>query len=644
MLLQGYLLLFCIGWVVETVHCRCPSSAEDLPVFSTTTPSVLLCARIYDGSNPDPSRSCTGYWKDILNREKVYDARDVLTDNDRRLSWNDIISAIVVRPGCQLRVGYAAQFRGRTFTFEPGVHHHLATMGWDNSISSWSCNCFIRKAAFQCNDYHDYYKTLTTCHRERNIPHMSCDYQMWRGLRIGDSFTEGQSESTTNGVKASAEATIKKVFKVGVEASHSLTTSHDWSTTINTETSELVKQTATCQVARGQTIHIRQPVVECGDSGTAFYASNYECVEDISACGMPEDNVLKISTPDAYGYTYLDNHGIQHGVEFKRMKFCVRASNDVHINLADDKSNQDTIEIVIGGWGNTKSVIRFRRRQVQTVVETFGAQLDAFAYTTFWVSWWGGHIQVGRGSIIGDRVFMSATKMQEVNYVGISTGWGSSGSWVLEKRDVCSFLVSEGIRTAQEVESYSQDDCRNTLINKLSVTTSNSLQQLQAMSNEELVQTYQHERTRGWACAVGYTKIRNSCYSSHGSKILTGSDWKSWDDARTDCRSRGGHLLWIQNIAKWNELTEYINAHVKRCGYFWIWVGARDADGNGERREGYRGEGRWRWEDGQALNLPGLTWVSSRSGDCLEVYPGTSSRSLYAYDCHWTAPYICEYD
>ena len=28
----------------------------------------------------------------------------------------------------------------------------------------------------------------------------------------------------------------------------------------------------------------------------------------------------------------------------------------------------------------------------------------------------------------------------------------------------------------------------------------------------------------------------------------------------------------------------------------------------------YRGEGRWRWQDGQALNLPGLTWDSNRYG------------------------------
>ena len=49
----------------------------------------------------------------------------------------------------------------------------------------------------------------------------------------------------------------------------------------------------------------------------------------------------------------------------------------------------------------------------------------------FWISWFPDSIQVGTGMTIGNAEFMSTVNSQNINinYVGISTGWGATGTW-----------------------------------------------------------------------------------------------------------------------------------------------------------------------------------------------------------------------
>ena len=132
---------------------------------------------------------------------------------------------------------------------------------------------------------------------------------------------------------------------------------------------------------------------------------------------------------DDIAYMFLDEEGFCPVDGSKTLQFCVRAKSDIHLALRDNKSNKDTIEIVLGGWGDTNSAIR-SEQDGTPVAEAPGARLDANSYKPFWVTWSDeGDIEVGEGSISGLNKFMSASVPQNVHYVGIHTGFGADGDW-----------------------------------------------------------------------------------------------------------------------------------------------------------------------------------------------------------------------
>ena len=138
---------------------------------------------------------------------------------------------------------------------------------------------------------------------------------------------------------------------------------------------------------------------------------------------------LEVSTPNDYTYQYLDDIGL-HLASSGQMQFWVKTTNDAHISLTNERDADDTIEIVIGGWGNTKSVIRSFHQQSPAETEVEEAGLDGNDFKPYWITWSNGDISVGTGSVIGQDQFMTATIQQDIKYVGISTGWGASGVWV----------------------------------------------------------------------------------------------------------------------------------------------------------------------------------------------------------------------
>ncbi|XP_072017442.1 uncharacterized protein [Amphiura filiformis] len=131
-------------------------------------------------------------------------------------------------------------------------------------------------------------------------------------------------------------------------------------------------------------------------------------------------------TPDEYRYQYVWP-GIPVGAT--SFTFRVRASNDVHIALSPINGDaQSMYEIVIGGWGKRTSAIRLCKQcTVQAHAET-PAILNATEYREFRVSFGNDLVEVSRAR---DAPFMSFqnTGSINVNYVGISTGFGSDGSW-----------------------------------------------------------------------------------------------------------------------------------------------------------------------------------------------------------------------
>ena len=104
--------------------------------------------------------------------------------------------------------------------------------------------------------------------------------------------------------------------------------------------------------------------------------------------------------------------------------FAVKANNDVHVTLAGEKSSANAIEIVLGGWKNTRSQIRCRH-QGQAVASLNGQVLNTTQKNHFWVTWADEVVRVGKGDVVGQEELMRGECPEDrriVNFVGVSTG------------------------------------------------------------------------------------------------------------------------------------------------------------------------------------------------------------------------------
>lgn len=112
--------------------------------------------------------------------------------------------------------------------------------------------------------------------------------------------------------------------------------------------------------------------------------------------------------------------------------FRVRANNDVHISLAseDSSTNGTHYEIIISGWNNTQSAIRYGIGGA-TCVNNTRPTLSQVYFDEFWFSWFGNYVRVGTGNSPESNTHMSCyhSTPYNVNFIWIKTGWGSLGEW-----------------------------------------------------------------------------------------------------------------------------------------------------------------------------------------------------------------------
>lgn len=148
-------------------------------------------------------------------------------------------------------------------------------------------------------------------------------------------------------------------------------------------------------------------------------------------------SLIRIETPNAFNYIYLDEYGITISENITALSFSVRANNDAHIALSKTKgeTDVDSYEVVIGGWSNQKSVIR-KCDQCKPKVSHNEEVLNGTEFRTFWLAWpgdfTGTNVTAGKGSVPYVNTFLQWLDPDghQINYFGISTGWGSTGSWV----------------------------------------------------------------------------------------------------------------------------------------------------------------------------------------------------------------------
>lgn len=68
--------------------------------------------------------------------------------------------------------------------------------------------------------------------------------------------------------------------------------------------------------------------------------------------------------------------------------FKVRAPNDAHLALVTEQSDAAPIlEVFIGGWKNTKSVIRKNKTQPEVAEMPTPDILNAGEFRSFWIRW-----------------------------------------------------------------------------------------------------------------------------------------------------------------------------------------------------------------------------------------------------------------
>lgn len=144
---------------------------------------------------------------------------------------------------------------------------------------------------------------------------------------------------------------------------------------------------------------------------------------------------IEVNTPDKLEYIfYPANSGC--------FTFKVRSASDAHLALTSMPQESDPMfEIFLGGWSNTKSVIRKNRTKPDVVEVNTPGILSPGEFRGFWVRWYDNVITVGKEGEAAAFMSWEEPGMAPVHYVGICTGWGANGTWLIDE-DQCQVQAS----------------------------------------------------------------------------------------------------------------------------------------------------------------------------------------------------------
>uniref|UniRef100_A0A182MW60 Farnesoic acid O-methyl transferase domain-containing protein n=1 Tax=Anopheles culicifacies TaxID=139723 RepID=A0A182MW60_9DIPT len=146
----------------------------------------------------------------------------------------------------------------------------------------------------------------------------------------------------------------------------------------------------------------------------------------ISSTPIARLDPIELETEDKLEYRFVPaGNGV---VNFK-----VRAPNDAHIALTTGPQESDPmLEVFIGGWKNTKSVIRKNRTKPDVAEVETPDILNAGEFRGFWIRWQDNVITVGNEGSAAAFLSFENPEPFPINCVGFCTGWGASGSWLIE--------------------------------------------------------------------------------------------------------------------------------------------------------------------------------------------------------------------
>ena len=189
---------------------------------------------------------------------------------------------------------------------------------------------------------------------------------------------------------------------------------------------------------------------------TTDSCASVTCPSDGSTCNSDhgECEYTGLTTSDSYTY-YTVNQNDSSTKMSVTGNYCVvvqvKASNDAHIGffheLPSSSENwargKEFTEFVIGGWRNTRSVIRkVGQGDKYASVYNFASNgddgfLSSNDYKTYWACANQDKAMLGQGDTVGQNTIIytkfedstTTNSAYDMNYVAISTGWGATGDW-----------------------------------------------------------------------------------------------------------------------------------------------------------------------------------------------------------------------
>lgn len=148
--------------------------------------------------------------------------------------------------------------------------------------------------------------------------------------------------------------------------------------------------------------------------------------------------VVELETEDKLEYTWFPAG--PSGVVFR-----VRAAHDAHLALTSTEGlSNPMLEVFIGGWSNQKSVIRKNQSKPDVVEEATPDALSGSEFRGFWIRWTDNVITVGREGEAAAFMSYDNPESFPINFVGICTGWGATGSWIIEAPQASAPIVAGG--------------------------------------------------------------------------------------------------------------------------------------------------------------------------------------------------------
>ncbi|XP_017790686.1 PREDICTED: uncharacterized protein LOC108572874 isoform X2 [Habropoda laboriosa] len=135
---------------------------------------------------------------------------------------------------------------------------------------------------------------------------------------------------------------------------------------------------------------------------------------------------ISLSTEDKLEYHF-------YPVASGQLQFRVKSPHDVHVALTTGpEAGEPMYEVFIGGWNNSKSVIRKNRAKPDVAEVETPDILNGDEFRGFWIRWDDGAISVGKEGEPSSFLTYADPEPFGIGYFGVCTGWGASGDWLIE--------------------------------------------------------------------------------------------------------------------------------------------------------------------------------------------------------------------